>query len=82
MYGDDGKGELEKLLDIGRKERQHERDTKALRRLSTDPPTKVRTPDGWTGMVVEKYPDKGKAYVETWENAGTYRAGRLEVVDE
>lgn len=83
MFGSDPgeKSELEKMFDVDRKKRQHERDVGAMDRLSTDPPTKVRTPDGWVGMVVEKYPDSGEAYVENWENGGTYRASRLEPID-
>lgn len=42
----------------------------------------VKTPDGWVGFVSEKYPDDGEVYVEAWDQGGTYRASRVEPVDD
>lgn len=75
-----GRAEKEKLADVNRAEELARRDDEAMKRLRRE--QKVRTPDGWIGFVVEKYPDMGKVAVDSWDRGGTYHASRLTVVGD
>jgi hypothetical protein len=54
---------------------RHAQNTKALKRLREN--ENVRTPDGWVGTIVHKFPMKGEVYVESYEMAGTYEAAEV-----
>jgi hypothetical protein len=73
-WGDMGYGEREAWR-RGQMNRQEENE-RALERLELG--QTVETPDGWSGFVAEKHPERGTAYVETWDTGGTYQARLLE----
>jgi len=75
-----GRAENRKLMDKSAAEDQARRDDEAMERLEEG--QHVKTPDGWIGTLVEKYPSEGKVYVETWMDTGTYRASRVKPVSD
>lgn len=74
LSDEDYRRESRKLTDISAAADRGRRDDEAMKKISVGDKARAK---GVTGVVVEKYPEKGEVYIENWERGVTEYASRV-----